>query len=44
MMRWLLIALTVPALLVGCEKHEAKPQARPPAEVTVLGSCPGTPP
>ena len=40
MMRWLLIALTVPALLLGCEKHEAKPQARPPAEVTVLEIVP----
>jgi membrane fusion protein (multidrug efflux system) len=40
MMRWLLIALTVPALLVGCEKHEAKSQARPPAEVTVLEILP----
>lgn len=35
-MRWLLIALTVPGLLVGCEKHEPKNQVRPPAEVTVL--------
>jgi membrane fusion protein, multidrug efflux system len=39
-MRWLLIALTVPTLLAGCEKHEAVPQARPPAEVTVLKVVP----
>ena len=34
-MRWLLIALTVPAFLVGCDKP-AKPQAPAPAEVTTL--------
>lgn len=39
-MRWLLIALTVSALLAGCEEHEAKTQARPPAEVTVLKVAP----
>lgn len=39
-MRRLLIALMAPALLAGCERHEAKPQARPPAEVTVLEIIP----
>ncbi len=39
-MRWLLIALTVPALLAGCGKQEAKPRAVPPAEVTVLKIVP----
>ncbi|WP_295458776.1 efflux RND transporter periplasmic adaptor subunit [uncultured Thiodictyon sp.] len=34
-MRWLLIALTVPAFLAGCDKPAAKPQAHPAAEVTV---------
>lgn len=33
-MRWLLIALTVPAFLAGCDKP-ARPQAAPPPEVTV---------
>jgi membrane fusion protein (multidrug efflux system) len=34
-MRWLLIALGIAAGLAGCERHEAKPQARGPVEVTV---------
>ncbi|MCU0971436.1 MAG: efflux transporter periplasmic adaptor subunit, partial [Gammaproteobacteria bacterium] len=34
-MRWLLIALGMAAGLAGCERHEAKPQARGPVEVTV---------
>jgi len=34
-MRWLLIALTVSAFLAGCDKPAAKPQERPPAQVTV---------
>jgi membrane fusion protein (multidrug efflux system) len=38
-MRWLLIALTVPAFLVGCDKP-AKPQAPAPAQVTVLKIVP----
>uniref|UniRef100_UPI0025F49E2F efflux RND transporter periplasmic adaptor subunit n=1 Tax=uncultured Thiodictyon sp. TaxID=1846217 RepID=UPI0025F49E2F len=34
-MRWLLIALTFPVFLAGCDKPKAQAQARPPAEVTV---------
>ncbi len=34
-MRWLLIAVLGPALLVGCGKEAAKPQAAPPPEVSV---------
>jgi membrane fusion protein (multidrug efflux system) len=34
-MRWLLVALGIAAGLTGCERHEAKPQARGPVEVTV---------
>ena len=34
-MRWLLIVLTVSAFLAGCDKPAAKPQERPPAQVTV---------
>lgn len=39
-MRWFLIALTIPAVLAGCDKPAAKPEARPPVQVTVMTVVP----
>ena len=39
-MRWILISLVAFALFAGCKKEEAKPQERPPTEVSVIKVTP----
>jgi membrane fusion protein (multidrug efflux system) len=43
-MRWSLVALAVSLPLAACNKEEAKPQARPPAEVSVIRVTPADTP